>query len=68
MGGENEREEPGGAGMGKGGPGRWLSREDNIKLSPRDSIGSFPYGKDGNGFVKQKAIKAYRLLMLVWGG
>lgn len=54
--------------MGKRGPGRWLSREDNIELSPRDSIRSFPYKQGGNGFVKQKASKAYRLLRLVWGG
>lgn len=32
--------------------GRWLPREDNIKLSPRNALRSFPCKQDGNSFVK----------------
>lgn len=45
-------------GRSQEGQGRWLPREDNIELSPRDSLQSFPCKQDGNGFVKQKASKS----------
>lgn len=45
-------------GRSQEGQGRWLSREDKIKLSPRDSIWSFPCKQGGNGFLKQKTSKS----------
>lgn len=42
-------------GRSQEGQGRWLPKEDNIELSLRDSLQSFPCKQDGNGFVKQKA-------------